>query len=281
MQLAFEDTISRVFALCHRYNYLDLHKRPRPWVSRFIDQMLQAIEFLHGQNFVHGDINPQIIHLVEEQGKYHFRLNVAFAVKRQDIRALPPLDQSPYLAPEVTKHDPFTDQPGDMYAFAMTLLEVAGIFCPQEITQNAQEWAEKLRTNGVDEWASYREKPNPTPHEVVRSRVRALCRNELIEPSVAYILERNLHLDPNKRSTAEDALRDFREDRHSRVRHGSASRDGRSASRHSEARHPTADGRGRGPCPPSSSTGRSRTHRAGSEASTYRSRREPSLDSRR
>lgn len=277
MQLAFEETSSSVFALCHKYDYLELPMPSRAWVSRFSDQMLQAIEFLHGQNFVHGDIKPQAILIVEEQGKRHFRLNVQSALKRQDIRARP-LDQSPYLAPEVTKQDP-TDQPGDMYAFGITLLEVAGYFCPQEREEDAREWAKKLRANGVKQLASYTDEPNATKADVVYSRVSDLCDYRLIEPSIAQFLPEILQPDPKKRYTAERALHEFlKYDRHS-PRDGSASRDGRSSSRHSEARHPTADGRGRGH--PPSSTGRSRTHRDGSKASTHRFKRDPPHDSRR
>lgn len=267
-----------MFALCHRNDYLHLSKPPPTWLPRFIDQILKAIAFLHRKELVHRDIRPQTILFDEEQGEKTFYLSgLDFAAKQQEIRAGRPHGQPPYMAPEMTRHR-ITDQPGDMYAFGITLLEVAGIFCPQEIQQGAQEWPIKLKMNRVKQWASYKEDPNATKSEVGYSRVGALCEYGLVKRSVA----RTLDQDPNERSTAEVARRDLLAEYRARtVNDDSASSDGRPPSRHGETRSSAAERRGRGPCPPLSSTGRSRARRDGSETPTYRSKRDPSRDSRR
>lgn len=278
MQLAFKATKSSVFALCHRHDYLHLSRPPPAWLPRFIDQILQAVAFLHRKEYVHRNIRPQTIVFVEEQGEKTFQLTgLEYAAKQREIRTARPHGHLPYMAPEMTSSgNTVTDQPGDMYAFGITLLEVLGIFCPQEIQQGAQEWAIKLKMNRVQQWASYREDPNASKYEVGYSRVGALCDYGLVKRSVARVLEQ----DPDERSTAEVARRDLlAEYRPRRVRDSSASRDGRPPSRQSDTSSRAAERPGRGPCPPQSSTGRSRPGRDGSVATSSRSKRDHSRDS--
>lgn len=280
MQLVFKATKSSVFALCHRHDYLHLSKPPPAWLPRFMDQILQAIAFLHRKEYVHRNIRPQTIVFVEEQGEMTFQLTgLEYAAKQREIRAARPHGQPPYMAPEMTSSGhTVPDQPGDMYAFGITLLEVLGIFCPQEIQQDAQEWAIKLKMNRIKQWASYREDPNLSKSKVGYSRVGALCEHGLVRRSVARVLEQ----DPNERSTAEVARRDLlAEYRPRRVRDSSASRDGRPPSRQSDTScSPAAERPGRGPCPPQSSVGRSRPGRDGSVAAkSSRSKRDHSRDS--
>ncbi|KAK7698583.1 hypothetical protein SLS64_012451 [Diaporthe eres] len=205
VQLVFKTTKSSVFALCHRNDYLRLSKPPPTWLPLFIEQILEAIAFVHRQEYVHRNIRPQTILFDEEQGEKTFYLSgFDFAAKQQEIRAARPHGQPPYMAPEMTRHR-ITDQPGDVWAFGMALLELEGKFCPQEVQQSAQEWAIKLKMNRVQQWASYREDPNASKYEVGYSRVGALCEHGLVRRSVARILEQ----DPDERSTAEVARRDL------------------------------------------------------------------------
>lgn len=177
----------------------------------------------------------------------------------------------------MTRHR-ITNQPGDVWAFGMTLLEIEGKLCPQEVQQGSQEWPIKFKTNRIKQWASYKEDTTAPKSEVGYSQVGALCDYGLVKRSVAPISDQ----DPYEISTAEVARRDILADyRPRRVRDSSASRGRPSPSHHSNTRSPTAERRERDPCPPPSSTGRARVGRDGSELPTPRSRRDPSHDSRR
>lgn len=103
--------------------------------------MLQALEFIHSQGYVHLDVKPENI-LLSFDDRYKladFDLIHDFKISADHIRA----GDDKYRAPEVNEDAFQPDPKNDIFSLGMTLLEMAGDFY---LPNGGAQWM-KLRRN--------------------------------------------------------------------------------------------------------------------------------------
>src|SRR5206468_8672558 len=93
------------------------------WIVR---QTAEALAALHRAGFVHGDVKPDNIRLVDD-GTAKL-IDLGFAHRPGENAALLRkgylLGTANYLAPELCANDPFADETADLFSFGVTLYEM-------------------------------------------------------------------------------------------------------------------------------------------------------------
>jgi serine/threonine protein kinase len=93
------------------------------WIAR---QSLEALAALHRSGFIHGDVKPDNIRLVDD-GTAKL-IDLGFAHRHGENAALVRqgylLGTANYLAPELCGNDPLADESSDLFSFGVTLYEM-------------------------------------------------------------------------------------------------------------------------------------------------------------
>lgn len=113
-----------------------------------------------------------------------------------------------YESPEGSRYDRCTIA-SDVYSFGIVLLEILGLWCPDETDFNALAWQEKLRALGVKNWRQYQDRFPPncrdSGQQPTHSRIKSLVDHGIVCPAVGRVLDE----DPRHRSTADEARIDL------------------------------------------------------------------------
>ncbi|KAL2255988.1 hypothetical protein VTK26DRAFT_2383 [Humicola hyalothermophila] len=178
------------------------------WLHRFIDQVLDALSYLHNQGLAHRDIKPENILYTGEPPNCTFMISdFGLAVPLKAVEQKRELAGTPgYIAPEVTQMGICTSS-SDIYSFGITLLNIFNVYCNFEAAPTFN-WPEKLEAYGVKttDYMNYKDdkplrgalRPN---EQAGHSRVQSLLAHGLIPKE----MERLLHQDPKKRVSALEA----------------------------------------------------------------------------
>ncbi|GEM_PF-4293024 len=90
-----------------------------------IYQLAKAINFLHVNNFVHGDIKPENVLLTGKEENIQLKLcDFAFAYKEEEVAKAKKGGTVRTAAPEVLKGQ-LSKKPADVWSYGATILEVA------------------------------------------------------------------------------------------------------------------------------------------------------------
>jgi serine/threonine protein kinase len=93
------------------------------WIGR---QTAEALSALHRAGFLHGDVKPDNVHLVED-GRA-ILIDLGFAHRPGEnaafLRGGYVLGTADYLAPELCRSDPDADQPSDVFSFGTMFFEM-------------------------------------------------------------------------------------------------------------------------------------------------------------
>ncbi len=125
------------------------------WISR---QMAEALAALHRANFIHGDVKPDNIRILDEGQA--MLLDLGFAHRPGENASL--LQQGfvlgtvNYLAPELCGHDPEDHKASDLFSLGMTLFEMLTGQLPypagtptQTLKRHEADSPRDIRDNGV------------------------------------------------------------------------------------------------------------------------------------
>ncbi|KAG7291195.1 hypothetical protein NEMBOFW57_001207 [Staphylotrichum longicolle] len=181
------------------------------WLHDFIDQVLDALSFLQKNKILHHDLKSDNILYTRSKDKgvtYRFLLSDfgLSITRRRGVWDNKKPGALAYRAPELTQsRKPHPNS--DVYSFGIMLLELLGVYCGDEATQEFS-WREKLKGFHVRNYNHYRDEVPERGADWGRvedlrghSRVESLATYGIVPSAFMYVLER----DPAKRSSAADA----------------------------------------------------------------------------
>lgn len=162
---------------CSLSMFADLnHDIPENVAWNFLIDMLQAVDHLHSNHYLHLDIKPENI-FISKDGLYKLG-DFGLVVDLSKKSSIDPLEGDPkYLAKE-TMQGIFTES-ADIFSLGITTLELA---CDLDLPTGGDTW-HLLRSNNIPEY----------------------CFKN-ISPELKYIIKKMMHSDYKKRSTANELL---------------------------------------------------------------------------
>lgn len=158
-----------------------LHGLPDILALRFLYQTALAIDYLHDQNIIHRDIKPENLLIDNDFNVYVCDFGWGCRLKNKDDRRVSLAGTFEYMAPEVVYGEGH-GKPADMWTLGVLLYEMVhgtGPYCAENLEEIKQEFEQ-------------------TPLECSR----------FVSPPMKALILKLLALDPSKRMTAKELLRD-------------------------------------------------------------------------
>jgi serine/threonine protein kinase len=182
-----------------------------PWLPIFIDQVLSGLAYIHQKDMVHRDLKPENILFNRLAGPgskvCSFYISDFGLVTHEDSLKRSSKDLAGtryYRAPETALRGECS-RASDIYAFAVMLLEILGIYCPEEGDMSLDEWRRKLWAYGVREYKKYRDilpaKAIENRTQNAHSRIQSLVDYGLVISPMPRLLQQ----DPRRRATVLEA----------------------------------------------------------------------------
>lgn len=160
------------------------------WVTR---QTAEALAALHRAGFVHGDVKPDNIRLIDDGAA--MLIDLGFCHRPGENTAL--LEQGyilgtlNYLAPELCTPSPDADQASDLFSLGVTLFEVLTGQLPYP-PGNLQQ---TFRRHCCDPPADIRRHAGPLPPALVSLVERLLARKPADRPRAANVVQQLVALE--------------------------------------------------------------------------------------
>jgi serine/threonine protein kinase len=160
------------------------------WIAR---QTAEALNALHRAGFVHGDVKPENIRLVDD-GTAKL-IDLGFAHRPGENAAL--LEQGyvlgtvDYLAPELCAFDPAADQGADLFSLGVTLFEMLTGRLPYPPGTVEQT----LRRHRSDPPADLRRQAVPAPPALLTLVERLLAHRPAARPRAAAVVQQLIALE--------------------------------------------------------------------------------------
>jgi serine/threonine protein kinase len=160
------------------------------WVAR---QTAEALAALHRARFVHGDVKPDNIRLVEDGTAVLIDLGFAHRPGENDalLRDGYVLGTANYLAPELCQPEPSGDEASDLFSLGVTLFEVLTGQLPYPPGTVGQT----LRRHGCDPPADVRRCGVRVPRELAHLVARLLARRPEERPKAAAVVRQLIALE--------------------------------------------------------------------------------------
>ena len=160
------------------------------WIAR---QTAEALGALHRAGFVHGDVKPDNIHLVDD-GTAKL-LDLGFAHRPGENAALVRkgyvLGTANYLAPELCACDPGADQSADWFSLGIVLFEMLTGRLPYPRGSTEQT----LRRHQLDPPADIRHQGGALPAALVALVERLLAHRPSERPRAAAVIQQLVALE--------------------------------------------------------------------------------------
>jgi serine/threonine protein kinase len=160
------------------------------WVMR---QTAEALAALHRTGFVHGDVKPDNLRLVDDGTAVLIDLGFAHRPGENDalLREGYVLGTANYLAPELCRPEPHGDTASDMFSLGVTLFEVLTGQLPYPTGTLGQTF----RRHGCDPPADVRHCGVPVPRELAQLVMRLLARHAEERPKAAAVVRQLIALE--------------------------------------------------------------------------------------
>jgi serine/threonine protein kinase len=160
------------------------------WIAR---QSLEALAALHRTGFIHGDVKPDNIRLVDD-GTAKL-IDLGFAHRRGENAALVRqgylLGTANYLAPELCANDPLADESSDLFSFGVTLYEMLAGRLPYSLGATSQV----LKRHRCDPPADIRQFCDDLPAALVTLLERLLSRRPEDRPRARGVVQQLIALE--------------------------------------------------------------------------------------
>lgn len=160
------------------------------WVGR---QIAQALAALHRAGFLHGDVKPDNIRLVEDGAAVLIDLGFAHRPGENAafLRQGYVLGTPDYLAPEQCRPEPEADLKSDLFSLGVVLFEMLTGRLPYPPGSLDQTF----KRHGCDPPADIRCCAGPLPDALVRIVERLLCRHPQQRPSAEAVVQQLIGLE--------------------------------------------------------------------------------------
>jgi serine/threonine protein kinase len=167
---------------------LDVHTTV--WVAR---QTAEALAALHRAGFVHGDVKPDNVRLVEDGTAVLLDLGFAHRPGENDAlwREGYVLGTADYLAPELCRPEPQGGPAGDLFSLGVTLFETLTGRLPYPRGTLGQTF----RRHGCDPPADVRHSGVPVPRELAQLVTRLMARHPEERPRAAAVVRQLIALE--------------------------------------------------------------------------------------
>lgn len=176
-----------------------------PWLQRFVSHVLSGLSYLHDNGVLHCDIRPDnIMYDTGPDGLSFYISNFSSASSVETVGR--GAGTTIYMAPE-TSRSGTTCLSSDLHSFGMSILEIIGMWCPNEARFTERQWQDKLKGYGVQGYAEYKDSwPGTGEVDVeemqsLHSRIQSLIDYRVVPSCLADILSQ----DPNMRPCAREA----------------------------------------------------------------------------
>jgi serine/threonine protein kinase len=160
------------------------------WISR---QMAQALAALHRAGFVHGDVKPDNVRLVEDGAAVLIDLGFAHRPGENAIflRSGYVLGTPDYLAPELCRPEPEADLKSDLFSLGVLMFEVLTGRLPYPPGSLDQTF----RRHGCDPPADIRRHAGLLPDALVSLIERLLSRHPRKRPTANAVVQQLIGLE--------------------------------------------------------------------------------------
>jgi serine/threonine protein kinase len=160
------------------------------WVAR---QTAEALAALHRAGFVHGDVKPDNVRLVEDGTAVLLDLGFAHHPGENDalLRQGYVLGTANYLAPELCRPGPHGDAASDLFSLGVTLFEALTGRLPYPPGTLGQTF----RRHGCDPPADVRRAGVRVPRELAHLVARLLARRPDERPKAAAVVRQLIALE--------------------------------------------------------------------------------------
>jgi serine/threonine protein kinase len=160
------------------------------WVAR---QTAEALAALHRAGFVHGDVKPDNVRIVEDGTAVLLDLGFAHRPGENDAlwRQGYVLGTADYLAPELCRSEPQGGVASDLFSLGVTLFELLTGKLPYPHGTLGQTF----RRHGCDPPADVRHSGIPVPRELAQLVARLLARHPEERPKAAAVVRQLIALE--------------------------------------------------------------------------------------
>ena len=156
-------------------------------------QTTEALAALHRAGFVHGDVKPDNVRLVDDGTAVLIDLGFAHRPGENDalLREGYVLGTANYLAPELCRPKPHSDTSGDLFSLGVTLFEMLTGRLPYPPGTLGQTF----RRHGCDPPTDVRRCGVPVPRELAQLVMRLLVRHPEERPKAAAVVRQLIALE--------------------------------------------------------------------------------------
>ncbi|MBY0523832.1 MAG: serine/threonine protein kinase [Gemmataceae bacterium] len=160
------------------------------WIAR---QTAEALAALHRAGFIHGDVKPDNVRLVDDGTA--ILIDLGFAHRPGENAAL--LEQGyvlgtlNYLAPELCAKEPDADQASDLFSLGVMLFEMLSGRLPYPSGTLKQT----MRRHSCDPPADIRQHAGPLPTALITLVERLMARRPTERPRAAMVVQQLIALE--------------------------------------------------------------------------------------
>jgi serine/threonine protein kinase len=160
------------------------------WIAR---QTAEALTTLHRAGFVHGDVKPDNIRLVDDGTAVLIDLGFAHRPGENAslLRQGYVLGTANYLAPELCNREPDADQSSDLFSLGVTLFEAL----TGQLPYPAGSLDQTMRRHGCDPPADIRRHAGPLPPALAALVGRLLAHRPADRPRAAAVVQQLVALE--------------------------------------------------------------------------------------